>query len=150
MRGYVLAGLMAGWIATALASTTSVPDHPWSQTDAGYLQALRTADLFLAAWARRDPDAGLALMSQAVLKAANEGPADLDREPWQYMSGLSNPHNEAFEISKGVRVGPDRFAFPVTLFVLALGEPSGSACSDTLEVAREGKHWRVDRLPCRF
>ena len=37
----------------------------------------------------------------------------------------------------------DRFFHPGVY----LGEPSGFAYSDTLEVARQGNEWRVDRLP---
>ena len=63
------------------------------------------------------------------------------------MTGLSNPHHEAFEIGQGVRIDSDTYAFPVRLFELYTGEPTGYAYSDTLGVVRERDGWRVDRLP---
>jgi len=38
-------------------------------------------------------------------------------------------------------------AFPVRLFELYLGDSTGLAFSDTLELVRQGDAWRVDRLP---
>jgi len=137
----VVWGLLAGAYAGASAPLHSVPTAP-------YLQALRVADMFLAAWAQRDPDAGLALLSPGVLaRDPDSSRADLRGGLRQYMTGLSNPHHEAFEIGAGNPVGPDRLSFPVRLFEIYLGESTGMTYSDTLEVVRHGDEWRVDRLP---
>lgn len=124
----------------------SAPAH--SLPAAPYLQALRVADSFLTAWAQRDPELGLALMTARVLaRDPDTSRVDLRSGLRQYMTGLSNPHHEAFEIGPGIAVGPARFAFPVRLFELFLGESTGFAFSDTLELVRQGDEWRVDMLP---
>jgi hypothetical protein len=106
------------------------------------------ADAFLTAWANREPEAGLALMSASVL-ARDPDSSRVDRKAAlrHYVSGLSNPHHQAYEIGRGSPAGVDRFAFPVRLFELYLGESTGLAFSDTLELVRQGDEWRVDRLP---
>jgi hypothetical protein len=133
--------------STAAPTKAGAPQPTRAMPAASYIQAVRVADLFLAAWARRDVDAGLALMSSALLGAEHNDRVDLSGGLKQYMSGTSNPHHEAFEIGRGAPVGGDRFAFPVRLFELYLGEPTGTVCSDTLEVEREEGDWRIDRLP---
>jgi hypothetical protein len=138
------------WVVIVAALVLGLPELPHasaqasSAPDSGYAGALRAADLFLSAWARRDPDAGLALLSAAVLA---RDPDSTQANLRQYMSGLSNPHHEAYEISAGSRTAPDRFAFAVRLFQAYLGEPEAYAFSDTLEVVRQGNAWRIDRLP---
>jgi len=39
-----------------------------------------------------------------------------EREWNQYVSGISNPHHEGFEITSGKRLGNDRIAFEVRLY----------------------------------
>lgn len=115
---------------------------------AAYLQALRVADVFLTAWAQRDAEAGLPLVSAAVLaRDPDSSRVDLRSGLRQYMTGLSNPHHEAFEIGAGRMAGSSRIAFPVWLFELYSGESTGVTYSDTLEVVWQGDEWRVDRLP---
>lgn len=115
---------------------------------ASYVEALRVANAFLSAWAQRQPETGLALMSAAV-RARDPDPTrpDLRGGLRQYMSGLGNPHHDAFEIGAGSLAGPDRIAFPVRLFEVYSGESTGVVYSDTLEMTRQGGEWRVDRLP---
>lgn len=131
---------------TAPASAAPAPGR--SLPDAPYLEALRVADSFLDAWAQRDPDAGLALMSAALMaKGADSTRADLGSGLRQYMTGLSNPQHQGYEICSGRAAGTDRFAFPVRLFELYSGGSTGYSYSDTLGVVWETGKWRVDRLP---
>ncbi|MHB8077889.1 MAG: hypothetical protein ACYDIE_01365 [Candidatus Krumholzibacteriia bacterium] len=139
----MILGLWATTVAAAPAPPRRAPEAP----AASYLEALRVADLFLGAWARRDVDGGLALVSAAVIDGESGGRAELRGGVAGYLSGVSNPHHEAFEIGPGRQVVPDRYSFPVRLFELYLGESTGVAYGDTLEVVRQGGEWRVDRLP---
>jgi hypothetical protein len=146
MHARALVSLVSVWCLFTIAPGAA-PATRRSLPAAAYIQALRTADLFLTAWAQRDDEAGLALISDAVLAKGTVRQGDFEVELRQYMTGLSNPHHEAFEIRPGIRVGSDRYAFPVRLLELTAGEPSGFAFSDTLEVVRQADEWRVDRLP---
>ena len=148
MNARTIVAAIAMCVATAMAAGDTA-DHRQSAPSPAYLQALRVTDLFLDAWLNRDADTGLALMSSAILLGGPRGRDHVSAELRQYMTGLSNPHHEAFEISRGSGIGPDRFAFPVRLLELYTGETTGVAISDTLEVVRQGDEWRVDRLPRR-
>jgi hypothetical protein len=139
--------VVLGLWATTVAATSIPAKSSHAAPTASYLEALRVADLFLNAWVRRDIDAGLALVSAAALSRGPGGRLDLRGGVPDYMSGTSNPHHEAFEISPGRQVGSDRCAFPVRLFELYSGESTGLAYSDTLEVVFQGGEWRIDRLP---
>ncbi len=113
-----------------------------------YVQALQVANTFLHAWLDRDSKGGLSLMSTSVLKP----PADTtaaEHTAWLqlYMSGLSNPHHQAFEIHEGKASGRDRFSFPVTLYELATGQPTANAYSSSIELVRDSSGWRVLSLP---
>ena len=146
MVGRTLVVVLGLW-ATTVAAAPGPPKRHHDGPAASYLEALRVADLFLNAWVKRDVNGGLALVSAAALTRDSGGRVDLSGGVPDYISGISNPHHEAFEISPGRQVGPDRCAFPVRLFELYLGESTGFAYSDTLEVVRQGGEWRIDRLP---
>jgi len=113
--------------------------------DRGYLGALQAANLFLFAWATRDGDAGLELISDRLRRDLNKKRG----ESWfrVYMSGLGNPHHEAFEIGPGRRLSPSRYVFPVRLYEIASRDRSGFAYTGTIEIARQRDRWAVDRLP---
>jgi hypothetical protein len=95
---------------------------------AAYLETLQTANAFLWAWLTRDADGGLQLLSDRLRTQIND-------ESWlrQFVVGLSNLHHQAFEIGHGRQQTPSRYAFPVTLYELYTGEPTG---------ARYGASWK--------
>lgn len=133
----------------ALSSQTS--RNLLLNTPSDYLEALQTADAFLWDWVNRDTDAGVKLMSTHLREEIGE---KLLRE---FMSGLSDPHHQSFEIGKGQEVPPAqyifqnvnsvRYIFPVVLYELYSGETTGLGYSGTIEIVRQGKKWRVDTLP---
>jgi hypothetical protein len=114
---------------------------------ASYVQALHTADLFLAAWARRDADLGLTLMSRRLLRAGQADSTETTACLRQYLQGLSNPHHSSFEIGAGVSLGATGFAFPVVLFECYGDVSTVHRVEGTLEVQPERDAWRVDRVP---
>jgi hypothetical protein len=131
----------------SLGADAATPRPGASPPSADYILALRTTNSFLAAWATRDADAGIALMSHALLAPGGSATGARRAELRQFVEGLSNPRHQAFDVSAGIRRDSDRYAFPVTLFELYSGEARGHEWSDTLEVVRDDDGWRVDRLP---
>lgn len=120
-----------------------------SKPAAAYLEALRAANSFLAAWMRRDPQSGIALMCENLLTPNGDEIQRSAETSWlsQYMSGLSNPHHQAFEVDAGIEAEPSLFRFPVTLYELYSGEPQGLRSTSDLGIAlREGR-WCVAQLP---
>lgn len=130
--------------ATLILTTAwpATPQHGDYTPSAAYLEALETANAFLWAWQTRDADGGLRLMSDRLRAQIND-------ESWlrQFMVGRSNPHHQAFEIGHGRRQTTSRYTFSVTLYELYSGERMGAGYRSMLEVAKQGKVWRVDRLP---
>ena len=122
----------------ALAKTVRRPD---GTPPVAYVDALDVANRFLGAWAMRDGDAGLSLMSEALRKRTDEA--------WlrDFVVGLSTPQHGAFEIGPGRRRAAARYEFPVILYETANGERQAAGYAGTLGVVREGAAWRVDRLP---
>ncbi len=110
-------------------------------SSADYLEALRTANEFLWAWVYRDAEAGIKLISNHLRYQIKD-------DSWlrQFMSGLSNPHHQAFTIGSGSRQG-NKYIFPVVLYDFYTGEQKGFEYIGTLEIVKEGDFWRIDRLP---
>jgi hypothetical protein len=114
---------------------------------AAYVQALQTVNEFLHAWLNRDADTRLRLMSAPLLKP----PRGIDTETYtsalrMFMTGLSNPHHQAFEIGVGRSRG-GRYVFPIVLYEYYSGEPTAFRVVTTLEAVREGETWKVAHLP---
>jgi hypothetical protein len=126
----------------ASTATSANTQHKLAPASADLLDALRTANEFLLAWAFRDADRGVPLISGRLR-------AQVGDDSWlrQFVVGLSNPHHHAFEIGPGQKQGVSRYVFRVTLYELYTGEPRGTAYPGAIELAREGGVWRVDRLP---
>lgn len=128
-------------------SVAIVGDLQASLAEAGdiagaYLESLWTADSFLWSWQRRDPKGeGAALLSDRLRAKAGSQQVSL------YMSGLSNPYHAAFEIDHGCRIDERRFRFNVALYFGDIDSKTGFAYTGVLEVARQGRNWRIDALP---
>jgi hypothetical protein len=140
-RTALLAAILS---VTAVGSAGYAAEHSLARSAARseYVDALASANQFLGAWVRRDQEFGIELMSKR-LRAIDESSDSLRL----YMSGLSNPHHAAFEISKGRQLGARRYAFGVTLFERADGMATAGGYSSTIEMVLEEQQWRVDRLP---
>ena len=78
--------------------------------DQDYVLALTAADQFMFAWATRNQDDGLSLLSPRL---KNKFPEDYFR---YYLTGLSNPHHQAFEMGRGKRLPSGAFSFPVAMY----------------------------------
>ena len=137
-------------VLLVLASTSARAEPPQQpDTPTAYLAALATANSFLSAWSRRDPQSGLAAMCE---KVASPSGAEMSRAAEtdllsQYVRGLSNPHHHAFEVGRGRETADGRFTFPVVLYELYTGAPNGFSTASDLTVALVGNRWCVASLP---
>lgn len=119
-----------------------VPDTPVE-----YLNALQIADSFLSAWLERDQDSGISLMSARLRNRTPPEKEEHEHVLRDFVSGISAPHHQAFEISSGRKIHADRYSFPVTLYEYADGDKGGFSYRSALELVRENEGWRVDKLP---
>lgn len=141
---FAVCGLLATCLFLSLSTvmTASTKEQTRTTISSDYLEALQTANVLLMAWVERDADRGLASLSDHLRVQIKDA-------SWfrQFMTGLSNPHHQAFEIKYGEKVSSNRFKFNVILYELYTGQQSGSAYSSSIEVIREGKTWLIDSLP---
>ena len=109
-----------------------------------YVLALSAADQFMFAWATRNQDDGLALLSPRL---KNKFPEDYFR---YYITGLSNPHHQAFEVGRGKRLPSGDFSFPVAMYMHYTGQKENNNSSKPLTIVMieaGPESWLVDELP---
>jgi hypothetical protein len=141
---YAITIAVAVFAAVTLFLFAAVPAATCGDLDASgpYLQSLRTADVFLGLWLRRDSSDAWQMLSLHLRSTIH------DRSWFNlYMTGLSNPRHEAFSIGHGAH-GPDgSYTFPVTLYEWANGSTTGFVYRSRLVVTRERNQSKIDRLP---
>ncbi len=108
-----------------------------------YVEALSVADQFMTAWEWRRQDDGLKLISDSLKNKESED--DLR----DYVSGISNPHHEAFEVYSGKKLPDGRISFNVMTYETYTGYPSVYPSGPTLIILSKDAHgkWKVDKLP---
>lgn len=109
-----------------------------------YVLALSAADRFLGAWQWRDQEKGLSLLSPRLRKSRSEDDLRM------YISGISNPHHQAFEIGAGWRLKDGRYSFAVRLYehYTAQKKLGPKPPLQTLVVVKTAPaEWKVDRPP---
>ncbi len=112
--------------------------------DQDYILALTAADQFMYAWATRNQDDGLALLSPRL---KNKFPEEYFR---YYFSGISNPHHQAFEVGRGKRLPSGAFSFPVAMYEHYTGQKETVEHPKplTIVVIQAGpESWVIDELP---
>jgi hypothetical protein len=119
----------------ALADPPNVPPND-------YLNALRTADMFALAWARRDP-AGAATLSPALKQKLGASSVT------QFFEGTSSPQNWAVEVLTGKKIGAGSYRFPIRLYsyLSAGGGLVQPAAPGYLIVEKFPGGWYVATLP---
>ena len=135
-------------LGLCLLAAVPATGHGLDSTDqAGLADPQQTAYAFLEAWTGRDVQAGFDLLSPRLW---SEIQADSTKgEGWfyMYMTGLSNPHHETFELGTGQVEDSTRFVFPVVLIEGIWGDSTKYRYESTMELLRDSTAWRVDRLP---
>ncbi|MDQ0157587.1 hypothetical protein [Robertmurraya andreesenii] len=118
-----------------------------------YKEALRTANEFLIAWQKRDPELGQTLLTEELIGKTDS--SDLV----MYFTGTSNPYHHSFEIVGKEKVEEGEYHFHVWLYENYTGVDDESSTPIkhgdevvTLEVVRVnesdiGGVWKVNNLP---
>ena len=125
-------GIIVTLLCFAMASCSKSPSsivtsQVYINTD--YICALSAANEFLSAWRARHRDKGIASLSPRLLQTKGE-------QWWRdEISGISNPHHEAYEICNGHRLADGRFVFDVWLYEHYTGD-----------VYYRGKRWGADKI----
>ena len=118
--------------------------RPAKTYDDNYLAALAAANEFCQAWRERDVDTAKALLSPRIRRTfSNQHIADA-------LSGTSNPHHAAYEISDGERGPRGTIVFRLRLFYRYTGRAQDriEAPAASIVLYRdEGGNWLVDRFP---
>jgi hypothetical protein len=114
-----------------------------SDGERDYVFALSTANRFLSAWQTRGEEAGLRLSSARLKRRFSEE----GLRSW--ISGLSNPHNQAFEVGAGRLLLDGRYAFPVRLYTYYTDERLADRSAPRQVIVARGtpETWLVDELP---
>jgi hypothetical protein len=130
-----------------LALSIAARTKPSPAADQDYISALAAANNFLHALQSHDEEAGILLLSDRLREHTSE----------DAISGLfSSVHPEqAYEISRGRKLSPGRYQFPVTLWEMPVAQPGTNAPhhwtqprTTSLIVTRTLKDdWLIDKLP---
>jgi hypothetical protein len=147
--GCILGAVILAANPTAAQQPGHQAAHQPRSTSAGgidqdYVLALSAADQFLFAWATRNEDEGMSVLS-ARLK--NKYPEEYFRS---FLSGISNPHHQAFEVGRGKRLPSGGFAFPVTMYEHYSGQKESNQHPKPLRIVviQAGpESWSVDEMP---
>ncbi|HEY1264681.1 MAG TPA: hypothetical protein VGF06_14230 [Terriglobales bacterium] len=130
--------LLVALVASALALPLPAKSKPRRSlsSDPDYVSALGTANRFLQAWQTRDHESGLLLLSD---NAKNH--TSVERLEGYFSPDATLPR--AYQISRGKKLGPGRYSFPVALFERA----GHTRNSQIIVVHTGGNDWAVERLP---
>ena len=112
--------------------------------DGNYVLALSAANHFLEAWRWRRREEEFKLLSDSLKHKLSE------ELQFEYLSGISNPHHEAYEICSGKWLSSHRISFQVQLFLAVTGSTSWSQQPQRSRIVMErgaNNEWRVDELP---
>jgi hypothetical protein len=113
--------------------------------DREYVAALASANQFLTAWQTQDHETGIILLSDDAKRQTSE-------ERLQTFFAPGSAVQQGYEISRGKKLKPGRYAFPVTLFTIGSGHkwvhPRLSQIVVVNVVVNTGKDdWAIDKLP---
>ena len=131
----LLFALVPMFARTRSASTPAAVDQD-------YIAALAAANRFLHAWQSLDQETGLLMLSDKLRQQTTEDRLETFFTP-------ASSAQEAYEISRGKKLKPGRYSFPVALFATPEGDrrwlrPHFSE----IIVTRIGKNdWTIDKLP---
>jgi len=114
--------------------------------DNDYMNALKTADKYLYAWMTRNGSIAYDLISDNIKKKfKNRKDFEMD------FAGLSNPHNEAFEIMGHKRMSKGRIQFKVWLYYHYTGvyvspykRPDSNVFIELVKINE--RTWLVDKI----
>jgi hypothetical protein len=141
-RSFFLFLLCAGLtFAASPLSAKSKHSPATSLLDRDYVSALASANRFLNAWQTQDHEAGIILLTDAAKQQVSE-----DRMQAFFAPGSSI--QEGYEISRGKKLKPGRYIFPVALFEIGPDHKWVHPRFSQIVVVNTGKDdWAIDKLP---
>jgi hypothetical protein len=140
-RSFFLLFLCAGLTFTASPLSAKSKHSTTGLIDREYVAALACANRFLAAWQTQDHENGIILLTDSAKHQVSE-----DRLQAFFTPGSSI--QQGYEISRGKKLKPGRYSFPVTLFEIGSDHKWVHPRSSQIVVVNTGKDdWAVDKLP---
>ena len=140
-RPLLLISIVLGVITLVPARTKPAPP-----VDPDYVDALTAANSFLHAWQAHDAESGILLLTDNLRERTSA-------ETVAAFFSAIYPQ-QAYEISRGRKLSPGRYQFPVTLWHITAtsgASPTRAAVKPhltTLIISRDSKaDWLVDKLP---
>jgi len=136
----VVIAALVFFLVPAEARTKSKNTTP--AVDPEYVWALATAERFLHAWRMQDHETGVLLLTDSAKQHISE-------ETLESFFAPADSAEEAFEITRGKKLQPGRYAFPVVLWRSVPGKKSNLRPRfSEMVVVRTGKNdWAIDKLP---
>jgi hypothetical protein len=133
-------------VTLSMIVSLSARTKPAAVVDEDSLAALAIADSFLHAWQAHDEEAGILLLSDRLREHSSQDDVSIF---------FSTAHSEqAYEISRGRKLAPGRYQFPITLWQTSTAKSSGAPRpgmkphATSLIVTRAPKgDWLIDKLP---
>src|SRR5713226_7089281 len=124
----------------SFASHIDAARHDRVRSDRGYIAALAAANRFLQAWQNQDHETGLLMLTDTAKHHTSE-----DRLQEFFSPGPAT--QQAFEISRGKKLKPGRYTFPVALFEIREDQKWIRPRFSQIIVIRTGKDdWAIDKL----
>lgn len=130
-------------IATAKkrGSTRDAAHRTVTAADTNYVSALAAANRFLYAWQSQDEENGVLMLTDAAKNHTSEDRLDAFFSP-------AAGSQQTYEITRGKRLAPGRYLFPVTLVVATPGNaPTLRRRYSRIVITKAGDDWVVDRIP---
>jgi hypothetical protein len=134
--------LLSAGIAFTIPSLSAKGKHSTTGLlDREYVAALSSANRFMNAWQTQDHEAGIILLTDT---AKHQVPEDRLRAFFAPGSAIQ----QGYEISRGKKLQPGRYTFPVALFEIGPDHKWVHPRFSQIIVVNTGKDdWAVDKLP---
>ncbi|HOD39805.1 MAG TPA: ankyrin repeat domain-containing protein [Candidatus Wallbacteria bacterium] len=117
---------------SAKSDNSNIPDYE-------YMRALRTVNGILNAWIKRDQNIKEFFSRKMLIDKVND-------DFVAGFIGVSNPHNQSFEISGGKKINDREYEFDVVLYYLYSNDPeSCSGVPGKIRAVREENSWLIDK-----
>ena len=140
-RFRLIRGLLLCLLAVSPSLSAEAKPSSSSAADPDYVSALAAANRLLHAWQSRDHETGLLMLTDAAKHRTSE-----DRLQQFFSPGPAT--HRAFEISRGKKLKPGRYTFPVALFEIREDQRWIYPRFSQIIVIRTGKDdWAIDKLP---
>ncbi|MGA8312916.1 MAG: hypothetical protein WB755_23015 [Terriglobales bacterium] len=103
---------------------------------------MAAANRFLQAWQNQDHETGLLMLTDAAKELSSEDRLEL-------FFSSSSGSDAAYEIARGKKLKPGRYAFPITLFSSssATNKSDRPQRSEIVVVLTGKNEWAIDKLP---